>query len=363
VIPIASPSLGQEELQNVIKAVKSGWISSKGEFISKFENEFARYCNMKHGIATPSGTTALHLALRALDIKKGDEVIVPDLTFIAPVDAIKYCNATPVLVDVHPEYWCIDPEKMERNITPKTKAIILVHLYGHSCDMSNIMNIAEDYGFYVIEDVAEAHGGRYREKKLGSFGDISCFSFFANKIITTGEGGMCLTNNEELRDRMRLLALHGMDSKRRYWHQFIGYNYQMTNLQAAIGLAQTMKIDEFIAKRRQIAKWYEEGFKNLKILTLHPNMRWAKVVYWMYCILTNHHDLERDRIIEELKKEGIETRPFFYPAHMLPHYKQHKNKFKVAEDIALRGINLPSYPSLTKENIEYIIEKVKKVLK
>lgn len=363
-IPIAKPILGREELENVIKAVKSGWISSKGKFIEEFEYKFANYCNTIYGISTPNGTTSLHLALRALDIKKGDEVIVPDLTFISPVDAVKYCNAIPILVDAHSEYWCIDPDKIEEKITPKTKAIIPVHLYGHSCNMYQILDIAEDHDLFVVEDVAEAHGGEYMKKKLGSFGDISCFSFFANKVITTGEGGMCITNNEELWNRMKLLRLHGMNEDKRYWHQFIGYNYNMTNMQAAIGVAQIKKIDHFIKKRRQIGKWYNEGFKELaeqEVITLQPEMEWTKCIYWMYCILLrDYFDKDRDKVMNKLERKGVETRPFFYPVHMFPHYKQ--DGFEVAENIALRGINLPSYPSLTIDDIDFIIQKVKEVI-
>ena len=217
-IPIAEPCLGKEELSNVIEAVKSGWISSKGKFIEAFEENFARYCGVKYGVATSNGTVALHLALKALDVRMSDEIIVPTLAFIAVANAVTYCNAKPVFVDSHSEYWCIYPDKIEEKITPKTKAIIPVHLYGHPCDMNAVMDIAEDHNLYVIEDAAEAHGAECKGKKVGGLGDISIFSFYGNKIITTGEGGMCLTNNEELAEKM------GLDGRR-----FVETNYSWSS--------------------------------------------------------------------------------------------------------------------------------------
>ncbi|MEM4522680.1 MAG: DegT/DnrJ/EryC1/StrS aminotransferase family protein, partial [Nitrososphaeria archaeon] len=256
--PVAEPEIGDEELKNVIEAVKSGWVSSKGRFIDEFESSFAKYVGVKYGIATSNGTAALHLALAGLNIGSDDEVIVPDLTFAATINAVLYTRAKPVIVDINPEYWCIDPTKLEKAITSKTKAIILVHLYGHPCDMEPIMEIAEQHNLYVIEDVAEAHGAEYKGRKVGSFGHISCFSFYGNKVITTGEGGMCLTNDREIAERIKILRDHGMSPEKRYWHDVIGFNYRMTNLQAALGLAQLGKIERFIEKKREIAKKYEE---------------------------------------------------------------------------------------------------------
>jgi len=360
-IPVAEPSLGEEELKNVMEVVKSGWISSKGEFIEKFEKKFAKYCGVKYGIATSSGTTALHLALTALGIKKGDEVIVPDLTFIATANAVTYCGARPVFVDSHPEYWCIDPEKIKEKITPRTKAIIPVHLYGHPCDMDTIMDIAKKYGLFVIEDAAEAHGAEYKGRKVGSFGDISCFSFYGNKIITTGEGGMCLTNNEKLAEKMRILRDHGMNPNRRYWHDVIGFNYRMTNMQAAVGVAQLQKINKFIEKKRQIAMWYEEGLKELAekgLITLHPQMKWANCVYWIYSILIeDKFGMKRDELMKKLEKNGIETRPFFYPMHTMPPYFN-KERFPVAEEISKRGINLPSSLFLDHETATCVVSSL-----
>jgi perosamine synthetase len=356
-IPIAEPSLGEEELKNVIEAVKSSWISSKGKFIEEFEQKFANYCGRKYGVTTSNGTVALHLALEALGIKRGEEIIVPDLTFVAVANVVTYCNAKPIFVDSHPDYWCIDPEKIEDKITEKTKAIIPVHLYGHPCDMDTIMKIAKKYNLYVIEDAAEAHGAEYKGKKVGSFGDISCFSFYGNKIITTGEGGMCLTNNEELTEKMRILRDHGMNPNRKYWHDLIGFNYRITNLQAAVGVAQLKKLDRFVEKKREIARWHSEGLKELEeegLITLHPEMPWAKCVYWMYSILIDDDfGVSRDELMKRLEKNRIEARPFFYPMHVIPPYKNNES-FPVAEGIARKGINLPSGVGLMKENVEEV---------
>ena len=360
-IPVAEPCLGEEELKNVIEAVKSGWISSKGKFIEEFERGFAKYCGVKYGIATANGTVALHLALKALGIGKGDEVIVPTLTFVATANVVVHCNAKPVFVDSHPEYWCIDPEKMEEKITKNTKAIMVVHLYGHPCDMDWIMDIAEDKGLYVIEDCAEAHGAEYKGKKVGSFGDVACFSFYGNKIITTGEGGMCITDNEELAEKMRILRDHGMSKHKKYWHEVVGFNYRMTNLQAAIGVAQLKKLDKFIEKKRQIAKWYAEELKELEekgLVKLHPEMNWAKCVYWMYCILIEDRaDISRDELMQKLENAGIETRPFFVPMHTLPMYNSGE-RLPVAESLAERGINLPSSVKLEFDQIERVCDEI-----
>lgn len=364
-IPVAEPFFGKEELNNVIKAVKSGWISSKGEFIEKFEKEFAKYCGVKYGIAVSNGTAALHLALVALDIKKGDEVILPVLTYVACANAITYCNAKPIFIDSHPDYWCIDPTKIEEKISKKTKAIMAVHLYGHPCDTEPILKLAKKYKLLVIEDTAEAHGAEYKGKKCGSFGDISCFSFFGNKIITTGEGGMCLTNNKKLAEKMRILRNQGTSPQKKYWHGLVGFNYRMTNLQATIGVAQVKKLDNFIRKKRKIAKWYKEGLKDLAqkgLISLHPEMPWAKCIYWMYSILVeNKAKISRDKLMEKLEKNGIETRPLFYPLHLLPPYGN-KEKFPVAEELSRKGINLPSSTKLSKKDANLILEKIKEEL-
>jgi len=361
--PVAEPEIGEEELKNVVEAVKSGWVSSKGKFIEDFENSFAKYVGVKYGVATSNGTVALHLALVALNIGKGDEVIVPDLTFAATINAVIYVGAKPVIVDINPDYWCIDPNKLEKAITQNTKAIIPVHLYGHPCDMEAIMEIASRHNLYVVEDAAEAHGAEYKGKKVGSFGRISCFSFYGNKIITTGEGGICLTNDNELAEKIKILRDHGMSPKRRYWHDVVGFNYRMTNLQAALGLAQLNKIERFIEKKRGIAKIYTEELSSIEGVTLHPEMPWAKCVYWLYSILIDNKKVTRDELAEKLKENGIETRNFFYPLHEMPIYRKYANlTYPISSKISKQGLNLPSSVKLSEEDVKYIARKVREII-
>jgi perosamine synthetase len=361
-VPVAEPDIGEDELKKVIEAVKSGWVSSKGPFIEEFEDKFARYIGLKHGVATSSGTAALHLALAALNIKRGDEVIIPTLTFASVANAVIYTGAKPVFVDSHPDYWCINPNKLEEKITENTKAIIPVHLYGHPCDMDPIMKIAKIYDLYVIEDCAEAHGAEYKGQKVGTFGDIACFSFYGNKIITTGEGGMCLTNNDELAQKIKMLRDHGMSLEKRYWHEVIGFNYRMTNLQAALGVAQLERIDKFIERKREIAKFYNTLLKDVNGVILHPEMSWAKNVYWLYSILIDKEkfNLSRDQLMIKLAESGIETRRFFYPIHTMPPYKKYvsHDTFIVANRLSSLGISLPSSVKLTLEKIEKIVQLI-----
>lgn len=358
-IPIAEPFLGEKEVTLVTEAVRSGWVSSKGKFISEFEDKFAKYCKIKHGVATTNGTSALHLALVTLGIGKGDEVLVPTLTFVSSANVVQYTGAKCVFVDSDPQYWCIDPKDIGKKITKRTKAIIPVHLYGHPCDMDLIMEIAREHDLYVIEDCAESHGALYKNRFTGSFGDISCYSFYGNKIITTGEGGMCLTNDDVLAEKLRILRDHGMDPKRKYWHTIVGFNYRMTNLQAAIGVAQMEKIERFVERKREIAALYNEEFKDIRVVSLPPEMTWAKNVYWMYSLLI-HNDFGRDRdqLMEKLKDQNIETRPFFVPIHTMPHYNR-GTRLPYAENLARRGINLPSGVTLTEADIERITSAVR----
>jgi len=356
-IPVCEPNIGREELENITEAVKSGWISSAGEFVEKFEKEFARFLGVKHAISTSSGTTALHLALSALGVKPGDEVIIPDLTFVATAHAIRHCFAKPVLVDVTRSYWCINPDRIEEKITDKTKAIVPVHLYGNPCDMKPILEIAEKHGLFVVEDAAEALGSEYMGRKVGSFGDIGCFSFYGNKIITTGEGGMCVTNNDDLAERMRLLRNQAMHPKRRYYHVDVGYNYRMTNVQAAIGLAQVRKLDTFIAIKRANARLYSLLLSDCDDIVLHPEEPWAKSTFWMYSVLVD----KRDKVMLELKKEGIDTRPFFIPMHQLPPYHDN-NGYPASDYLGMHGLNLPSSTRLTDDEVSFVCEKLLKIV-
>jgi perosamine synthetase len=365
-IPVSEPFLSGNEEKYVVECMRSGWISSLGKFIPEFEEKFAGFCGAKYGVAVMNGTTALQLALAAIGIKAGDEVIIPDLTFIATANVVKYFGAKPVLVDSEPETWNMDPEKLAGAITSRTKAVIPVHIYGHPCDMQPIMELAGKKGIKVIEDCAEAHGAEYNGKKVGSIGDSGCFSFYGNKIITTGEGGMCTTNDQNLAERMRFLKDHAMDKAKRYWHPEIGYNFRMTNIQAAIGVAQMEQIGKFIEIKIRNAALYKKLLQGVKGITFQPQMPWAMSVYWMHSILIeNEFGLDRDRLMEKLKPKGVDTRPFFYPIHQMPAYAegQSDSKFPVATELSKKGINLPSSTKLTPADIKYVCDAIKELSK
>ena len=360
-IPIAEPFLDDNELDNVIDCIKSTWISSKGEYIAKFEQKFSKYCGCKYGISCSNGTTSLHLALAALGIGKGDEVIVPTLTFIATANAVSYTGAKPVFVDSEIKTWNIDTDKIKEKITSKTKTIIPVHLYGHPCDMDPILEIADKYDLHIIEDAAEAHGAEYKSKKTGSLGDVGSFSFYGNKIITTGEGGMLVTNNEEFAEKASMLRDHGMSKEKKYWHENIGFNYRMTNIQAAIGLAQLDKIDKIIDIKRKNAKLYTSLLKDIDGVTLPQEAKWTKNVYWMYSIIINEDLNKRNKLISWLETNQIDSRQFFHPIHIMPPYKCNE-RFPIAEKLSKNGINLPSSPTLKKTEIKVIVEKIREFM-
>jgi len=357
-IPMSEPSLGEEELNNVIEAVKTNWISSNGHFIGDFEKGFSQYIGAKHGVAVNNGTSALHLPLLALGIGKGDKVLVPSLTSIACTNTIAYVGAEPVFVDSAKDYWCIDPKEIEKKIDSKTKAIMVVHVYGHPCDMDAIMEIADRHGIPVIEDCAEAHGAEYKGRKVGTFGKVASFSFYGNKIITTGEGGMVLTNDSELAEKMMELRNQGTkpEYKNKYYYDMIGYNFRMTNIQAAIGVAQLKKIDQLVEKHRWIAKTYNKLFEGAADIVTHPEMPWAKNVYWYYSILVKKE--ARDKLSAALNDAGIETRPFFYPIHMLPLYNKNKVNLPVAEELGFRGLNLPSGAALSEDQVSEVAHAI-----
>lgn len=361
-IPVATPVLGEAEMANVTRAVRSGWISSLGEFIPEFEEGFAAYSGAGFGVATCNGTAAVQLALAALGIGPGDEVIVPSLTFVATANAVRYLGATPVFCDSHPDYWGLDPAAAAKLITPRTRAIIPVHLYGHPADMDRINALAKEHDLYVVEDAAEAHGAEYKGNKVGALGAIACFSFYGNKIITTGEGGMCLTDDAALADKMRYLRDHAMSAERRYWHDAVGYNFRMTNLQAAIGVAQLKRIDEFIARKVEIAAWYRDGLGELfdaGLLAPHPQMPWAKCVYWLYSVLlAEGFGKSVAELAGGLRQKGIDSRPFFHPNHTLPPYAAGLS-LPVAERIAARGISLPSGVNLSAAEVATVCDAVK----
>jgi perosamine synthetase len=338
--------------------VRSGWISSLGAFIARFETEFAAFCGAPHAVAVSNGTAAMHLALAAAGIGPGDEVLVPTLTFVATANAVRYTGATPVFVDAESATWQMDPRDLAARVTPRARAIVPVHLYGHPCDMDPILATAKRHGLVVIEDAAEAHGARCRGRRVGALGDVGCFSFYGNKIITTGEGGMCVTDDAALADRLRLFRDHGMDPKRSYWHEVIGFNYRMTNLQAAVGVAQTRKMLGFIEKKRQIARWYAVCLAPLARagrLRLHPEAAWARNVYWMYSVILGEASPTLDVVRSRLADRGVDSRPFFHPIHTLPPYATGQ-RLPVAEQLASHGLNLPSGVGLTQAEVERVAQ-------
>ena len=355
--PVYKPSLKGNEKKYVNECLDSTWISSKGKFVKQFEGSFAKYIYISYATGVCNGTVALHLALITLGIGPGDEVIVPTFTYISSVNSIAYTGAKPVFVDSLSDTWQIDPEDIKRKITPNTKAIMAVHLYGHPCDMDKICKIARENNIFVIEDAAESFGSKYKGIHTGVFGDIAAFSFFGNKAITTGEGGMVVTNDKTLFDRAVHFKGQGLAKYREYWHDVIGYNYRMTNICAAIGLAQLERADEIITKKRKIASWYDEYLKGLPIET---NKETENVFhsYWMYTILVEI-PMIRDVLRKHLKENEIETRPTFYPIHTMPMYCKIYQKHPVAEDISWRGINLPSYPDLSEMDIKNICIHIK----
>jgi perosamine synthetase len=355
-IPIAEPWLGAKERRLLDECARSRWVSSRGKFVTEFEEAFAGYCGVKYGVATSSGTAALHLALACLGIGPGDEVVVPTLSFIATANVVTYCGAKPVFVDSLPDTWNLDPAGVEKAITRKTRAIIVVHLFGHPAHMDEIQAIADKRNLHVIEDACEAHGGEYRGARVGSIGTMGCFSFYGNKIITTGEGGMLVTDHASLADHARLLKDHGMSRTRKYWHGHIGFNYRMTNLQAALGVAQMDRIEQVIERKRRNARLYSALLGEIPGITLPQEAPWARHVYWLYTILIDDRfRSSRKTIIGELAKRGIETRPFFYPiSSMPPYHNGRRREFAVAERVSRKGLSLPSSPLLKQESIRII---------
>lgn len=360
-IPLAEPDLTGNEKKYLQDCLDTGWISGSGKYVDAFEEGFAAFCGATHGVAIVNGTAALHVALLALGIGPGDEVIVPDLTYIASANAVTYCGARPTFADVDPSTWTLNPLDVERKLSPRTRAIMPVHLYGHPVDMDPILDLAKAHDLYVVEDAAEAHGAEYKGRRVGTLGDVGVFSFYGNKIITTGEGGMIVTNNSALADKSRLLKGQGMDPQHRYWFPIVGYNYRMTNMQAAIGLAQLERIEWFMERRREVASWYEVALKQLPVL-MPAEADWAKNSYWLYSICVSA-DIDRDLLMNQLLERGVETRPFFYPMHQMPPYRDAVQEASpVASILAAQGLSLPSSASLTKEDVTYIAHVLEQCL-
>jgi perosamine synthetase len=361
-VAVSAPHLGGNELKYVDDCLVNGWISSQGQYVQLFEEAFARYHGGGEAVSTTSGTSALHLVLAALGVGPGDEVIVPDLTFGASANAVLQCGAKPVFVDVDRHSWTLDVDAAAMAITPRTRAIMPVHLYGHPCDMNAIAELAKSRNLHVVEDCAEALGATFQGRPVGSFGVAGCFSFFANKLITTGEGGMVLTADAALAARMRMLRSHGMDPKRRYWHLAPGFNYRMTNVQAAIGLAQLEQIDRFLARRRAIAAAYEAGLSALPGLELPRAQGNVETVCWLYTVLVDAEEcgLSRDALMARLLEAGIETRTVFPPLHGQPAYLSGPaGSYPVSEAIAGRGLSLPTSNAMDVEDVQRIVAEVR----
>jgi perosamine synthetase len=362
IIPVCEPTLAGNETKYVLECLESNWISSAGKYIPEFEERFAAECGCSHGVACANGTVALHLALAALDLSPGDEVIIPTFTMIATINAVAYTGATPVLVDNEPCTWNMDVEQVADKITSRTKVIVPVHIYGHPVDMDPLMALAEQHGIFVLEDAAEAHGAEYKGRRAGGLGHAGGFSFYANKIITTGEGGMITTNDADLATLTRNLRDHAFSSERHFWHKYMGFNYRMTNMQAAVGLAQTEQLGEFVEKRRKNAALYTDLLKEIPGIVTPPEAGYAKNVFWMYSILVeDEFGMTRDELRSFLAAHGVETRTFFIPMHLQPiYFSQFKGqRYPVSEMLCQRGFYLPSASSLTENQISFIATVVR----
>ena len=375
-IPVNEPLLTGREMEFVEECVRTGWISSAGRFIEEFEAHWAAYCGMQHGIAVSNGTTALQIAVESLNLKPDDEVILPSFTIISCVLAVLYNEAVPVLVDVDPSTYCLDVAQLEARITPRTRAIMPVHIYGHPVDMDPVLAIAKRHGLVVIEDAAEAHGAEYLSghdgpspvwRRCGGLGDLSTFSFYANKLITTGEGGMVLTNDGTVAERLKSLRNLSFRSEQRFLHTELGHNFRLTNMQAAIGVAQVERIDEIVARKRWMGQCYTERLSGLPWLQLPTEMPWARSVYWMYGLVI-HDDTGMDAVefAQRLRAEGVDTRPFFLGMHEQPVLRNRGlfsgEQYPVSERISRQGLYLPSGLALTEGQMDHVCEAVRQVL-
>jgi len=357
-IPVCEPLLDGREREYVLDCLNGNWVSSLGRYIPLFEERFSAYCGAVHGVACSSGTAALHLALEALGIGPGDEVIIPSFTLIVSANVVCWTGAKPVLVDVEPDTWCMNPRLIEEKITPRTKAIMVVHMYGHPADMGAIMAIARRHGLRVIEDCAQAHGAEVHGRRVGAVGDVGAFSFYGNKIITTGEGGMVVTNDAAVAQRVALLRDQAFEAER-FVHRAVGFNYRMTNIQAAIGLAQCQRLDDRVARKIELATVYRgllsDNNAHLQLPVCKP---WAKNVYWMFGVLLKpSFGRTGAEVRAMLAERGVDTRPFFVPMHRQPIYQGRDRRwpdlrgdYPVSEELAERGFYLPSGPALTRED-------------
>ena len=370
-IPVCEPYLNGNEEKYVLDCMKTGWISSSGKYVNTFETEFAKYCDCEFGVAVCNGTVALHLALLCLGISKGDEVIIPSFTMAASAFAVCYTGAIPVFVDADKDTWNIDVEKIEEKITSKTKAIMPVHIFGNPCNMVKIQEIAQKHNLFILEDAAEAHGAEYNHKKVGSFSNIAAFSFFANKNLTTGEGGMVVTNDKKLYDKARYFKnmCFPIDAPRIYEHNDIGYNYRMSNIHAAIGLAQVEKADEYRNLRIKNHNLYKEFLSNVEGITFQKDEQNGLNVCWMNTILLepDKYGHTKEELILHLKENGIDTRLLFTGMHKQKFIKDFgcdtSGDYSVCDNLTKNGFYLPSASSLTEEQIVYICKIIKEFKK
>jgi perosamine synthetase len=362
-IPVSAPDLGDTEERYVVDAIRSTWISSSGHYVSRFEAEFAELCGAKSAISVVNGTAALHLAVEAIGLRPGDEVIVPSLTYIATANAVHYAQGVPVFVDVDPATWCLDPQRIERAISPRTKGIIAVDLYGHPADMDRIREIASYHSLWVIEDAAEAHFARYKGRVTGANADLTVFSFFGNKIITCGEGGAITTDNPELERRIRLLRNQGMDPERRYFFPVVGYNYRLTNVACALLCAQLERREKLVGRRREIYARYRGQLEGVAGLGMQPVASWAELTPWLFCVTIDaaRFGCGRDEVMMVLQRNGIDTRPFFIPIHRLPPYSGGAQPVHLPETerLAAGGLNLPTFSGMTDAQIDRVCAALK----
>jgi perosamine synthetase len=365
-IPVASADLSGNEERYVLDAVRSSWISSTGKYVERFESEFAARCGTRAAIGVTNGTLALHLALMTVDLRPGDEVLVPSLTYVATANAVRYCGAEPVFVDVDPETWCMDPRLVEAAITRRTKGIIPVHLYGHPADMDPINRIAATHGLWVVEDAAESHLARYKGRPTGSLAKIGVFSFYGNKILTSGEGGAITLDDPALEHRARLLRGQGVDPDRRYFFPITGYNYRLTNVACAILCAQLERADAIMARRRAIYARYRERLAGVRGIGLQPVAPWAEPSPWLFCITVaaREYGRTRDELAAHLGENGVDTRPFFVPLHALPMFRkesaQRGEDLPVTGHLAAAGLNLPTYTLMTDDDVDRVADLVRR---
>lgn len=365
-IPVNEPLLNDQTRVYVDECISTGWISSEGRFITAFEESWARYCGMDHGIAVSSGTTALDLAVACLELEPEAEVIMPTFTIISCALAILRAGLKPVLVDSDPRTWCLDVNAVTDKITPRTRAIMPVHMYGHPVDMDPLRELARKHNLFIIEDAAESHGATYKGKTVGGIGDLSCFSFYANKIITTGEGGMVLAKSAEHAERLRSLRNLCFRADRRFYHTKAGHNYRLTNLQAAVGLSQVEAIEEHLRRKRWLGRAYNEQLSGIAQITLPVEEPWATNVYWMYGLVLND-DVPYDAVelARRLRAKGVDTRPFFLGMHEQPVFREQGlfagESYPVAERLAVRGLYLPSGLALTESQLSRVCEAVREV--